>query len=91
MIASIEKLQPTGQNLGRVLNSRSGCLCALQLSCFETKFANLMLKTRLKQLVRSLLLDIALQVPSNQDHLQQSTQACQLLRRNVYTFFTLPL
>jgi hypothetical protein len=32
----------------------------MQLSCFETKLPNLMLKTRPKQLLGSLLLDIAL-------------------------------
>jgi hypothetical protein len=32
----------------------------MQLSCFETKLPNLMLKTQLKQLIGSLLLDITL-------------------------------
>jgi hypothetical protein len=36
------------------------CVCAMQLSCFETKLPNLMLKTRPKQLLGSLPLDIAL-------------------------------
>jgi hypothetical protein len=38
------------------------CVCAMQLSCFETKLPNLMLKTRPKQLLGSLPLDIALPV-----------------------------
>jgi hypothetical protein len=36
------------------------CVRAMQLSCFETKLPNLMLKTRPKQLLGSLPLDIAL-------------------------------
>jgi hypothetical protein len=36
------------------------CVCAMQLSCFETKLPNLMLKTRPKQLLGLLPLDIAL-------------------------------
>jgi hypothetical protein len=56
----MDKLQLTGQNLGRVFNFKSGCVCAMQLSCFETKLPNLMLKTRPKQLLGSLPLDITL-------------------------------
>ncbi len=51
---TMDKLQLTGRNLGRVFNLRSGCVCAMQLSCFETKLPNLMLKTRPKQLLSSL-------------------------------------
>jgi hypothetical protein len=58
--AAMDKLQLTGQNLGRVFNSRSGCVCAMHLSCFETKLPNLMLKTRPKQLLGYLPLDIVL-------------------------------
>jgi hypothetical protein len=36
----MDKLQLTGQTLGRVLNSRSGCVSAMQLRCFETKLPN---------------------------------------------------
>jgi hypothetical protein len=56
----MDKLQLTGWNLDRVFNSRSGCVFAMHLSCFETKLPNLMLKTRPKQLVGSLPLDIVL-------------------------------
>ncbi len=35
----------TGQNLGRVFDSRTGCVYAMQLPCFEAKKPNLMLKT----------------------------------------------
>jgi len=56
----MDKLQLTGRNLGRVFNSRSGCACSMQLSCFETKLPNLMLKTWPKPLLGSLLLDIVL-------------------------------
>jgi hypothetical protein len=54
------KLQLAGQNMGRFVNSKSGCVCTMQLSCFETKLPNLMLKIRPKQLLGSLPLDIAL-------------------------------
>ncbi len=56
----MDKLQLTGLNLGRVFNSRSGCVCAMQLLCFETKLPYLMSKTRPKQLLGYLPLDIAL-------------------------------
>ncbi len=55
----MDLLELTGQNLGRVFNSRSGFLRAIQLCYFETKLPNLMLKTRHKQLL-GYLLDIAL-------------------------------
>jgi hypothetical protein len=62
IIVSMDKLQLTGRNLGRVFNSRRGCVRAMQLRCFETKLPNLLLKTRPKQLLASLPLDIALSV-----------------------------
>jgi hypothetical protein len=49
----MDKLQLTGQNLGRVFNSRSGRVHALQLHFSETKQPNLKLKTRPKQLLGS--------------------------------------
>ncbi len=55
-----DKLQLTGQNRGRVFNSKSGGLCPMQLCCSVTKLPNLMLKSRPKLLLGSLLLDIAL-------------------------------
>jgi len=45
-----DKLQLRGQNLGRVFNSRSGCLCAAHLCSYEAKQPRLKLKTRPKQL-----------------------------------------
>jgi hypothetical protein len=40
----MDKLQLTGQNLGRLFSSRSGCMCALHLCCYEAKWPNLKLK-----------------------------------------------
>jgi len=48
----VDKLQLTGQNLGYA--------CAMHLCCHETKLPKLKLKTRHKQLLVSLPLDIAL-------------------------------
>jgi len=56
----MDKLLLKGQNLCRVFNSRSGCVCAMQLHCFEAKLPDLMLKAQPKQLLGSLCLDIAL-------------------------------
>jgi hypothetical protein len=50
----MDKLQLTGQNLGRVFDSRSGSVHALQLHFSETEQPNLELKTRPKQLLGSL-------------------------------------
>jgi hypothetical protein len=55
-----EQTSLTGRNLGRVFSSRSGCACVMQLSCFETKLPNLMLKTRPKQPLGYLPLAMAL-------------------------------
>ncbi len=56
----MDKLQLTGRNLCRVFNSRAVCMAAMELSCFEAKRPNLMLKTQPKQLLGYLLLDITL-------------------------------
>jgi hypothetical protein len=56
----MDKLQLTGQNLGRVFNSRSSRVHAQQLHFSEMKQPNLKLKTRPKQLLGSLPLLIAL-------------------------------
>jgi len=50
----MDNLKSTGQNLGRVFNSRSGCMCAMHLICYESKQPNLKLKTLPKQLLGSL-------------------------------------
>jgi hypothetical protein len=55
---AIDKLQLTGQNLVRVFNSSCGTLGSMR--CFEMKLLNLKLKTRQKQLMGSILLDIML-------------------------------
>ncbi len=52
----MDKLQLTG----RFQLQKWLCVRAMQLSCFETKLPNLMLKTRPKPLLGSLPLDIAL-------------------------------
>jgi hypothetical protein len=56
----MDKLQLTGQNLGRVFNFRSGHLLAATFLVLSVKLPNLQLKTRPKQLLGSLLLAIAL-------------------------------
>ncbi len=56
----MDKLQLTGQNLGRVFNFRNGRVHAVHLLCCGVKLPNLKLKTRPKQLLGSLPLDIAL-------------------------------
>ncbi len=57
---SMDKLQLTGRNLGRVFNFRSGHLHAVHLWCYTLKLPNLKLNTQPKQFLGSLLLDIAL-------------------------------
>ncbi len=56
----MDKLQLTGQNLGRVFNIRSGHLHAAAFLVASVKLPNLELKTRSKQLLCYLPLDIAL-------------------------------
>jgi hypothetical protein len=56
----MDKLQLTGQKLGRVFNFRSSHLHATHLWCFHVKLPNLRLKSWPKQLLGSLLLEIAL-------------------------------
>jgi hypothetical protein len=55
----MDKLQLTGQNLGRVFNFRNGRVHVVHFVCYEVKLTNLKLKTRAKQLSGPLLLDIA--------------------------------
>ncbi len=57
---AMDKLQLTGQNLGGVFNFRSGHLHSGHLWCYPVKLPNLKLKTRPKQLLGFLPLDIAL-------------------------------
>ncbi len=58
--SSMDKLQITGQNLGRVFNSKSGCMYPMHLCCCEAKLPSLKLKTWPNHLVGYLPLDIAL-------------------------------
>ncbi len=55
----MDKLQLTGQNLGRVFNFRYGHLQAEHFWCYQVKLPNLNLKTRPKQLLGFLPLVIA--------------------------------
>jgi hypothetical protein len=56
----MDKLQLTGQNLGRVFNFRSGHLHAATFLVLSIKLPNIQLKTRPKQLLGSFLLVIVL-------------------------------
>ncbi len=58
----MDELQLAGQNLGRVINSRSGCRYAKHLFCNEAEHPNLKLKTRPKQFLGSLSIAFALPV-----------------------------
>jgi hypothetical protein len=57
---SMDKLKLTGQNLGRVFNSRLGRACMGHAIVRITKQPNLKLKTWPRQLLGSLLLAFAL-------------------------------
>jgi hypothetical protein len=69
----MDKLQLTGQNLGRVFNSRSDCMSGMHLYCYEAKQLNLKLKTQPKQLLGSLPIVFALPVLVN-DPFQTETE-----------------
>jgi hypothetical protein len=56
----MDKLQLTGQNLGRVFNFGSGRVHAVHLLYYGVKLPNLKLKTRPKQVLGSLPLHIVL-------------------------------
>jgi hypothetical protein len=58
--AFLDRLEQAGQNLGRVFNSRSGCIRSMKFFCCVIKLTNLKLKTRSKQHLRSLPLDITI-------------------------------
>ncbi len=57
---STDKLRQTGQNLGRVFNFRNGHAHTVHFLSYGLKLLNLKLKTRPKQLLDYLLLDITL-------------------------------
>jgi len=67
-VAAMDKLQLTGQNLGRVFNFRTGHLNAADLGCYWVKLPNLNLKTQPKQLLDSLPRDIVLPVATKTFH-----------------------
>jgi hypothetical protein len=56
----MDKLYVTVQTLGRVFNFRSGCMQIMHLLHSVALLPNLELKTRPKQLLGSLPLDVAL-------------------------------
>jgi hypothetical protein len=56
----MDKLHLTGQNLGQVLNFRSGHLHVALLWCYRVKLPDLKLKTQPKQLLGSIPLDTTL-------------------------------
>jgi hypothetical protein len=62
ILTTMDKLQLTGQNLGRVFNFRSGHLHAATFLVLSVKLPNLQLKTRPTQLLGYLPLVIALPV-----------------------------
>jgi hypothetical protein len=72
----MDKLQLTGQNLGRVFNLRLGHLCAEHFWCYQVKLPNLKLKTRPKQLLGSPPLDIALPRLTYKRHCIKKRKVC---------------
>jgi hypothetical protein len=62
MVSYMDKLQLTGQNMGRVFNFRCGHLHATYSWCYQLKLPNLKLKTQPKQFFGSLPFDIVLPV-----------------------------
>ncbi len=65
--AGMDKLQLTGQNLGRVFNSRLGCASICRSIAYITKQPNLKLKTRPKLLLGSLMIAFVLPDLVNDD------------------------
>jgi hypothetical protein len=63
---AMDKLQLTGQNLGKVFNFRSDHLHGPNFWCYLVKLPNLKLKTQLNQLSGSLLLVITLPTVASQ-------------------------
>jgi hypothetical protein len=61
--SGMDKLQLTGHNLGPVFNSRSDCMSAIYLFCYEAKQPNSKLKTQPEQLKGSL--PITFELPSS--------------------------
>ncbi len=64
----MDKLQLTGQNLGRAFNFRSGHFHVAHSWCHQLKLPSLKLRTRPEQLLGSLLLDIAFLNVTGQKH-----------------------
>ncbi len=76
-MTTMDKLQLTGQNLGRVFNFRSGHLHAATFLVLSVKLPNLQLKTRPKQLLGYLPLVIALPATT--------LEASFMLLENIYS------
>jgi hypothetical protein len=64
--STMDKLQLTGQNLGRVFNYKSDCMSAMHLFCYEAKQLNLKLKIRPKHLLGSH--PLAFKLPASTTH-----------------------
>ncbi len=58
LTSTMDELQLTGKNLGRVFNYRGGHVYAMHSCGYKSKLPNLKLKTRPKQLLVSIPLDI---------------------------------
>jgi len=76
----MNKLLLTGLNLGRAFNSRCARAYAMHLRCYSVKLPNLKLKTRAKELLGSLPLDIALPASSNQ------SSESEILKKKLFRF-----
>ncbi len=73
----MDVLQLTGPNLGRVFNSRSGCMCSMMpFYYYEAKRPHLKLKTWHKQLLGSLQLALAVPVLIHRDQTLSSVDTC---------------
>jgi hypothetical protein len=59
----MDKLQLTGRNLGRIFNFKNGRVQVLRFLCYGVKLHKFKLKTRPKQPLGYLLLDIMLPAP----------------------------
>jgi hypothetical protein len=71
---TMDKIKLTGQNLGRVFNSRLGCACIRNVIVHITKQPNLKLKTWPKQLLGSL--PLAFVLPEQTDQRRDLGKAC---------------
>jgi hypothetical protein len=82
----MDKLQLTGQNLGRVFNSKTGFMYPMRLYCFEAKLNNLKLKTQPQQLLGYILFDILLPGSDN-CHVCQNKPNILNISNQMHIFF----